>query len=272
MALDWINPTLMGLVEGITEFLPISSTGHMILAERFLGWEGVPGKVFEVVIQLGAILAICVLYFRRLWGVAVRLPTHPAARNFVVAIGVAFVPAAIAGATLHKFIEETLFNPLVVSWALLLGGIAIIVIERFFDPKDTVTEIEQFTPMLALKIGLIQLLALIPGVSRSGSTIMGATLLGVSRSAAAEFSFFLAIPVMLGASALSLYKGAGELSVANWDSIAIGFVVAFITALIVVDQFVKFISRSGFTPFGWYRVAVGALMLVWIYAPGMLGG
>lgn len=265
MLIDWINPALMGLVEGITEFLPISSTGHMILAENLLGWHGVPGKVFEVVIQLGAILAICVLYFRRLLNVALQLPTHPAARNFALAIVVAFIPAAIVGAALHKFIEQALFKPIVVSWALLLGGVAIIVIEKFFDPKDTVTEIEQFTPMLALKIGLIQLLALIPGVSRSGSTIMGATLLGVSRRAAAEFSFFLAIPVMLGASALSLYKGAGELSAADWDSIVIGFGVAFITALVVVDQFVKFISRHGFTPFGWYRVAIGSVMLIWIY-------
>lgn len=263
---DYLNPILMGLVEGITEFLPISSTGHLILAEAALGWQGVQGKVFEVVIQLGAILAICVLYFRRLWGVAVRLPSDRGARNFVVAVLVAFLPAAVVGAALHHYIEETLFNPWVVSWALLIGGIAIIVIEKFFDPKDTVTEVEQVTPLLALKIGVIQLLAMIPGVSRSGSTIMGATLLCVSRRAAAEFSFFLAIPVMVGASALTLYKGWHELSAENLDTIAIGFVVAFISALIVVDQFIKFISRHGFTVFGWYRILIGGAMLIWLYA------
>ncbi|HRJ13077.1 MAG TPA: undecaprenyl-diphosphate phosphatase [Alphaproteobacteria bacterium] len=260
----WLDPALMGLVEGITEFLPVSSTGHMILAQQLLGWQGVTGKVFEVVIQLGAILAVSVLYFRRLFNVVIDLPSKKSAQNFTLAVLVAFLPAAVVGFLAHDYIAAVLFNPLVVSWALLLGGIAIIVIERFFDPVDKYNEVEEFTPMLAFKIGVIQLLALIPGVSRSGATIMGATLLGASRKSSAEFSFFLAIPVMVGASALTLYKNWHELTDADFQAIAIGFAVAFISALIVVDLFVKFVSRNGFTPFGWYRVIIGATMLVYL--------
>jgi undecaprenyl-diphosphatase len=260
----WVDPAIMGLIEGITEFLPISSTGHMILAEQILNWQAPPGKVFEIVIQLGAILAICVLYFRRLLKVVVELPTQKSAQNFTIAVLVAFLPAAVVGFLAHDYIASVLFNPWVVSWALLLGGIAIVMIEKFFDPVDRYHEVEEFTPLLAIKIGMIQLLALVPGVSRSGATIMGATLLGASRKSSAEFSFFLAIPVMLGAAALTLYKNWPELTTADFEAIAIGFVVAFISALIVVDQFVKFISRNGFTPFGWYRIVIGTVMLVYL--------
>lgn len=262
---NWLDPALMGLVEGITEFLPVSSTGHMILAEQMLNWQGVSGKTFEVVIQLGAILAICVLYVRRLSNVVIRLPHDRGAQNFTIAVLVAFLPAAVAGFLLHDYIEAVLFNPIVVSWALLIGGIAIVVIEKFFDPVDKYNEVEEFTPMLALKIGLIQLMALIPGVSRSGATIMGATLLGASRKASAEFSFFLAIPVMMGASALSLYKNWSELTDNDFTTIGIGFIVAFISAMIVVELFMRIISRTGFTPFGWYRIAIGAGMLVYLF-------
>jgi undecaprenyl-diphosphatase len=258
---DIFTPALMGLIEGLTEFLPVSSTGHLILAEHLLAWQSPPGKAFEVVIQLGAILAVCVVYFARLWRVARGMLTDRGARNFVVAVLLAFLPAMVAGLLLHDVIKALLFNPTVVAWALLVGGIAIVVIEKFFDPRDEFFEVEDFSPKLALQIGLIQLLSLIPGVSRSGATIMGATLLGVSRKAAAEFSFFLAIPVMMGAAALSLYKSWHELSAADLDIIGIGFVAAFVSALLVVRYFVGFVSRHGFAPFGWYRIAAGAVML-----------
>lgn len=260
MMREWLDPALMGLIEGITEFLPVSSTGHMILAEQILNLQ-IPGKVFEIVIQLGAILAICVLYFRRLLNVVVRLPHDRSAQNFVIAVLVAFLPAAVMGFLFHEYIETVLFNPLVVAWALLIGGIAIVAIEKFFDPKDKYHEVEEFTPMLAFKIGAVQLLSLIPGVSRSAATIMGATLLGASRKSAAEFSFFLAIPVMVGASALSLYKNWDGLTDSDLQAIGIGFVVAFVSALIVVELFMRIISRTGFTPFGWYRIMIGAVML-----------
>lgn len=262
--MNWLDPLIMGLIEGITEFLPISSTGHMILAEQFLHWQQNPGPAFEVVIQLGAILAICVLYFQRLLKVVVDLPTKKSAQNFTLAVLVAFLPAAVAGFLLHDYIETVLFSPWVVSWSLILGGVAIIIIERFFNPKDQYQEAEDINLKTAFKIGLAQLLALIPGTSRSGATIMGALLFGASRRAAAEFSFFLAIPVMVGASALTLYKNWHALTAADFQIIAIGFVAAFVSALIVVDQFIKLISRIGFTPFGWYRIALGAVMIVYL--------
>lgn len=261
---QWIDALLLGLIEGITEFLPISSTGHMILAERLLGLHTLSGAVFEVVIQLGAILAICLLYFRRLWSVAVHLPTQKSAQNFALAILVAFLPAAVIGFLTHDYIASVLFNPWVVSCALIVGGAAIIIIEKYFDPKDRFDEAEDINLKTAFKIGLAQLLALVPGVSRSGATIMGALLFGASRKASAEFSFFLAIPVMVGASALSLYKNWHVLTAADFELIAIGFVAAFVAAWIVVDWFVGLVSRIGFTPFGWYRIAVGGLMLAYL--------
>jgi undecaprenyl-diphosphatase len=253
---------LMGVVEGLTEFLPISSTGHMILLGHLLGFEGPPGKVFEITIQLGAILAVIVVYWSRLMRVARGFwkrgtPEHV----FAVNIALAFLPAMVIGATLHGPITALLFNPWVVSVALIVGGIVIIVIERRIT-QPTMHSVEQINPLAALLIGFGQALAMIPGTSRSGATIITALLCGVDRRTAAEFSFLLAIPTMLAAAAYSLWKARGELSLDGMTQIGIGFVTAFVVALVTVRLVLAFISRIGFTPFGWYRIAVGSIMLL----------
>jgi undecaprenyl-diphosphatase len=251
----------LGLVEGLTEFIPVSSTGHLILLVDLLGFQGPPGKVFEVVIQLGAILAVCIVYFARLWRVLIGLPSDPGATRFAVAVILAFLPAAVIGVFAHSFIKSVLFSPWVVSMSLIIGGLAILAIEARPRPA-TVSRVEDFSPWLALKIGFFQVLAMVPGVSRSGATILGALLLGVERKAAAEFSFFLAIPTMLGAATYDLYKNRHDLTFDGGTLIAVGFVVAFLAALAVVRTVVDFISRHGFSPFGWYRIAIGTIMLM----------
>jgi undecaprenyl-diphosphatase len=258
--MEYLQALILGMVEGLTEFLPVSSTGHLILVGDLLGFQGPEGKVFEVVIQFGAILAVCAVYFQRLLRVALGLPTDPGARRFVLAVLLAFLPAVVIGVVARDFIKGVLFNPWVVSWALILGGIAILWIERRdWEPRHF--RIEGFSPRLALGIGLIQCVAMIPGVSRSGATILGGLLLGVERRTAMEFSFFLAIPTMLGASTYDLYKSWGSLSRDDGALIAVGFVAAFLAALLVVRSVLDFIGRYGFKPFGWYRIAVGAVML-----------
>ncbi|UEM22684.1 undecaprenyl-diphosphate phosphatase [Skermanella mucosa] len=255
-----ISALVMGVVEGLTEFIPVSSTGHLILIGDLLGFQGPPGRLFEVVIQLGAILAVCVIYFQRLWHIAVTLPTNAASRRFVIAILLAFLPAAVIGVFAHGFIKSVLFSPYVVSVALIVGGIAILVIERNL-PEPRHFEVEAFSPKLALGIGFVQTLAMIPGVSRSGATILGSLLMGVERRTAAEFSFFLAIPTMAGAVVYDTYKNYSTLTSDGSVVIAIGFVAAFLAGLLVVRSLVAFVSRYGFTPFGWYRIAVGTAML-----------
>lgn len=261
----YLQAVFLGIVEGLTEFLPVSSTGHLILMGDVLGFNGPSDKVFDVVIQLGAILAVCVVYFQRLWGVALGLTRSAASWRFVMAVVVAFIPAAILGAGLHGIIKGVLFNSTVVSIALIAGGFAILAVERF-APRPRFAEIEGFTPSLSLKIGLFQCLALIPGVSRSGATILGAEMIGVDRRTAAEFTFFLAIPTMAGATVYDLYKSWGDLNLDAGVLIAIGFVTAFLSALVVVRGFVAFVGRYGLTPFAWYRIAVGAVALALLYA------
>lgn len=261
----WLEAGLLGLLEGLTEFIPVSSTGHLILLSRLLGFQGPPGFVFEVAIQLGAILAVCVLYARRLLGVALGLATDPAARRFTLAVLLAFLPAAVIGAVLHGFIKSVLFSPVVVAVSLIAGGLAILAIERL-RPAPRTDSVEAISPALALGIGLCQCLAMIPGVSRSGATIMGALLLGVSRRTATEFSFFLAIPTMLGATAYDLYKNRHALTPEGGALIALGFVVAFLAALVVVRALVGFVARNGFFVFAYYRIALGAIALVALFA------
>jgi len=260
----YLDAILMGLVEGLTEFLPVSSTGHLIILDELLGFNGPPGKVFEVVIQLGAILAICVVYFSRLWRVAVGVKDDPGARRFVRAVLLAFLPAMVLGAGLHGIIKEMLFNPTVVSVALIVGGLAILAVERMV-PVARYHQIESFSAPLALKIGLCQCLALVPGVSRSGASILGALLMGVDRRVAAEFSFFLAVPTMAGATAYDLYKNWRGMTFDDGTLIAVGFVTAFIAAALVVKMLVDFVGRYGFTPFAWYRIAIGTGMLAFLY-------
>jgi undecaprenyl-diphosphatase len=261
LVLLW-KTVVIGLVEGITEFLPISSTGHIILAEEVLHFEGPHGKVFEIVIQLGAILAICVLYWSKIFatvGGVVR--REPAPTRFATAVIVAFLPAAVIGVALHKYIKIMLDTPIVVPVAFIVGGIAILVIERYAQ-RPRVKSVDDVGWRTALFVGFCQCLAMIPGVSRSGATIMGARVLRVDRATSAEFSFFLAIPTMLGASVYDLYKNWKTLDWHGGSLIAVGFVVAFLSALVVVRPFVRFVSRHGFGVFAWYRIAVGALALV----------
>ena len=261
-----VDVVLLGIVEGVTEFLPVSSTGHLILAGRLLGYDEDQWKVFNIVIQLGAILAIVVLYWRTFAAVVAGLARRDAAAlRFTRNVLLGFVPAGLIGFALHKQIEGLLKHAEVVAVALIVGGIAILLIERLAK-RATVAGVAEIPATTALGIGFAQCLAMVPGVSRSGATIMGALVMGIERRTAAEFSFFLAVPTMLGATVLELWKNRAGLDAGQLHDIAIGFVVAFVVAVIVVRAFVAVISRYGFAPFAWYRIVVGAAALVWLYA------
>jgi undecaprenyl-diphosphatase len=259
---------ILGIVEGVTEFLPVSSTGHLILATELLGFDADKWAAFNVIIQLGAILAIIVLYWRTFWAVLEgMLRGNRVSWTFVRNILIGFLPSAILGFLLINKIEALLGNAQVVAFALIAGGIAILVIERLVKPGEIVGVAEM--PIgTAIGVGLVQCLSMIPGVSRSGATIMGGLSLGVERRTAAEFSFFLAIPTMLGATTLELVKHRDTLmtgaSGVGFTAVAVGFVVSFVVALIVVRGFVHYISRHGFAPFAWYRIAAGLAALAWL--------
>jgi undecaprenyl-diphosphatase len=264
LTLIW-KTVLIGVVEGLTEFLPVSSTGHIILAEEVLHFQGPPGKVFEIVIQFGAILAVCFLYRVKIWATVTGvLKRERVAMHFAWTITVAFLPAAIIGMALYKHIKGLLESPLVVAVALIVGGVAILVIERLARRPRT-KSVDDIDWKTALFVGFCQCLAMIPGVSRSGATIMAARIYRVDRPTAAEFSFFLAIPTMLGATVYDLYKNWTTLDWHGSGLIALGLVVSFFSALVVVRAFVAFISRHGFGIFAWYRMVVGALALVFLY-------
>jgi undecaprenyl-diphosphatase len=262
-----LDAILLGFLEGLTEFIPVSSTGHILLAGHFLGFES-SGKTFEVVIQLGAILAVLAVYFSRLWRVAMALPRDPNARRFVAAILLAFLPAAVIGALAHDFIKEGLFEtPSLICVMLIGGGVILYLVDRL-DIRPVHRDAMRYPPGLAFKIGLFQTLAMVPGVSRSGATIAGALLMGCDKRSAAEFSFFLAIPTMAGAVAYDLFKNRDILSADDAALIAVGFVVAFATALVVVRTVLDFVSRHGFTPFAYWRVLVGTVGLLALWAFG----
>ena len=254
---------LMGVVEGLTEFLPISSTGHLILLGELIGFRGPPGKAFEISIQLGAIGAVVWIYRAMLVELARGLWRPGRERYYVLNLALAFLPAMALGATLHKPITERLFSPWVVCVALILGGIAIILIERL-RPRPVIHSVPEIGGGAALLIGLGQALAMVPGTSRSGATIITALLLGVERRTAAEFSFVLAIPTMLAATAYSLYKARHDLEWGGLGQIGVGFLAAFVVALVTVRAVLAVIGRTGFTPFGWYRIGLGAAMLLWL--------
>jgi undecaprenyl-diphosphatase len=259
---------ILGIVEGVTEFLPVSSTGHLVLAGALLGYNDRQWNAFNVIIQLGAILAIVVLYWRTFWAVLEGLLRgNPVSWRFVRNILIGFVPSAILGFLLINRIEALLLKPAVVAWAFILGGIAILVIEKLAKRSDVVG-VAELPVGTAVGIGIAQCLAMIPGVSRSGATIMGALSLGVERRTAAEFSFFLAIPTMVGATTLEFVKHRHELlagaSGVGFGTVAVGFVVSFVVALVVVRAFVHYISRHGFAPFAWYRIVAGAVALAWL--------
>jgi len=259
---------ILGIVEGVTEFIPVSSTGHLILATELLGFDADKWAAFNVIIQLGAILAIIVLYWRTFWAVLEGLLKGQAISwRFVRNILVAFLPSAILGFLLINKIEALLGNGVVVAVALILGGIAILVIEKLVKPGDIVGVAEMPLKQV-VGVGLIQCLAMVPGVSRSGATILGGLSLGVERRTAAEFSFFLAIPTMLGATTLELVKHRDTLmagaSGVGFGTVAVGFAVSFVVAIVVVKAFVAYISRHGFAPFAWYRIIAGAAALLWL--------
>ena len=258
---------ILGIVEGVTEFLPVSSTGHLILATELLGFDAEKWAAFNVIIQLGAILAIVVLYWRTFWAVIEGLlRKDPRSWRFVRNVLIAFLPAAVLGFVLIKHIEALLGNAKVVAIALIVGGVAILLIERMAKRENTVG-VAEMPAKTALGIGIAQCLAMIPGVSRSGATIMGALSMGVERRTAAEFSFFLAVPTMLGSTTLEVVKHRHEImsgAGVGFGLIAVGFVVSFLVALVVVRAFVHYISRHGFAPFAWYRIVAGAAALAWL--------
>ena len=260
---DLLKAVLLGIVEGITEFLPISSTGHLILASDWLDFNRADAKTFEVVIQLGAILSVCWHFRQRLTVVVQGLGRSDDSRRFAQNLLVAFLPAAVLGGLLHGYIKQVLFSPLVVAWALIVGGIVMLMIERL-APVPRVHAVETITPGLALKIGFAQTLALIPGVSRSGATIMGGMAFGLSRQAATEFSFFLAIPVMFAATAYDLLKSWEHLSADSVGVFGVGFVAAFLSALAAIRFLLRFVSSHDFRAFAYYRIGFGLLVLAYL--------
>lgn len=251
-----LKAALLGMLEGATEFIPVSSTGHLLLAQHFMGFTS-PGRTFEVLIQLGAILAILSVYAAKLTRIALALPTDVNARRFVIGVLIAFLPAAIIGAGLHSFIKEVLFNPWIVCTTLILGGFVLLVVDSY-DFKPQHTDATAFPLPMYLKIGLLQCLAMVPGVSRSGATIVGAMMMGADKRSAAEFSFFLAMPTMAGAFAYDLFKNYKLLTVESTTAIVVGFVFAFISGLFVVRALLDYVSRRGFTLFAWWRLIVGS--------------
>ena len=261
MADPLLKAALLGIVEGVTEFIPVSSTGHLIVVSRWLGEVGERAKTFEIFIQLGAILAIVWLYRARLGRAAVECFRGGPGRRLLADLALGFLPVAVVGLLAHEWIKEHLFNTVVVAAASIVGGLVILLIERW-RPAARVADAGGVPARTALGIGMAQILSLIPGTSRSGATIMGGYALGLSRTAATEFSFFLSIPVMFAATIFDLKSGWHALSAADLPAFAVGFVSAFVSALVVVRLFVGFVSRNSFAVFAWYRIAFGVLLLL----------
>jgi undecaprenyl-diphosphatase len=264
MLFDLIKAVILGVVEGLTEFLPVSSTGHLLLVDHFFGAE--PEKQafwdsFAVLIQFGAILALLTIYFTRLWKIALGMFSNDHDRRFVIGLLIAFLPAGVIGALLHGFIKGVLFNVWIVCISLIIGGAVLIWIERL-PLRPRLHDATAFPLPTYLMIGFFQCLAMIPGVSRSGATIVSAMLLGADRRSAAEFSFYLAMPTMAGAFVYELYKSWHQISASSPLLVAVGFVVSFISAWVVVRTFLDYVSSHGFAVFGWWRIVVGALGLI----------
>lgn len=267
---ETLTAILLGIVEGLTEFIPVSSTGHLILATEMFGYDAAEWAMFNVVIQLGAILAVVYQYWGTFWSAAMSaLRLEGEGLRFIRNLLLAFLPSAVLGLMLKDQIDIMLGSPMIVAWALIVGGIAIIGIEKIAYPRGD-AGVADLPLRQVIGIGLAQCLSMIPGVSRSGATIMGALAMGVNRRTAAEFSFFLAVPTMLGATTLELATRHETLSSASggvgWQEIAIGFAVSFVVALVVIRAFVAYVSRRGFAPFAWYRIVLGAAALAWLSA------
>ena len=261
-----LKALLMGIVEGATEFLPVSSTGHLILLGDLINFEA-HGNVFEIVIQAGSILAVILLYFQRLWQTFIGLPRDKVAQHFALIVVLGFMPAMVLGYFLHDYIKTVLFSPMVVSFALIGGGIIMLKVENMARTYQ-VRSLDDMPYSTALKIGFIQCIAMVPGVSRSGATIVGAMLLKVDRKTSAEYSFFLAIPTILAAATYDLYKSRDSLVLDDIGLIAVGFVAAFVSALVFIKAFMAIISRYSFRPSAWYRIILGSIMLLWLLGQG----
>jgi undecaprenyl-diphosphatase len=263
---DTLISVILGIVEGLTEFLPVSSTAHLLVAERLMGL-GDEWEAFTVVIQLGAVLAVVAIYFQTFWQALTGLSSSANARRFALGVVIAFLPSAIVGVLLSKQINNTLLDPRIampfIAACWIAGGIVILVLERL-APRPRWYEGDKLPLAKAFQIGCCQILALIPGTSRSGATILGGELLGVDRRAATLFTFYLAVPTMLGATVFELYKKGAALSHGQSLDIAIGFVVSFIVAWVVIRQFLKVVVRYGLSPFGWYRIAAGLCLIAWL--------
>lgn len=263
--MDYLIAAFLGFIEGLTEFIPVSSTAHLLLLAHFLGFEST-GRAFEVLIQLGAVLALLSLYFNRLWKVLVTLPTSPESRGFAISVLVAFLPAVVIGVLAHDFIKTVLFeSPRLICVTLIVGGVLLWAVDRY-APAPEHEDAMRLNWKTALVIGLFQCLAMIPGMSRSGSTLIGAMLLRVGKKAAAEFSFFLAIPTMAGAFAYDVYKTHDQMDFNDAGLIVVGFVAAFITALLVVRAVLDYVSRKGYGIFAFWRIAVGVIGLILLNA------
>lgn len=262
----WLTAIILGIVEGLTEFLPVSSTGHLILATELLGYDAAKWAVFNIAIQPGAILAIVVLYWRTFREIFTGLfRREPLAFAFVRNLLLAFIPAVVLGLAFGDYIEALLENAVVVAWALIIGGIGILIVERFAKPKES-GGVAALSTRQSIIVGLVQCIAMIPGVSRSGATIMGAMALGIDRKTAAEFSFFLALPTLTGATVLQLAKHHDAITKNDIGLIALGAFVSFVVAWAVIKAFLAVVTRYGFAPFAWYRIIVGVAALVWLAA------
>lgn len=253
---------VMGVVEGLTEFLPISSTGHLILAGALLGFDDEKAKVFDIAIQTGAILAVVIVYWQKIRSTVLALPSQRQAQRFALNVLIAFLPAVVLGLLFGKAIKEHLFNAGVVATTFILGGLVILWAERRQQVAVRVTSVDQMTPFDALKVGLVQCLAMIPGTSRSGATIIGGMLLGLSRQAATDFSFYLAIPTLIGAGAYSLFKERALLTAADLPLFGVGLLFSFLSAWACVRWLLRYISSHDFKPFAWYRIAFGIVVLL----------
>ncbi|BEP36519.1 undecaprenyl-diphosphate phosphatase [Variovorax sp. V59] len=256
-----VKAAVMGIVEGLTEFLPISSTGHLILAGSLLGFDDDKAKVFDIAIQTGAIFAVILVYWQKIHSTVVALPRQPKARRLALNVVIGFLPAVVLGLVFGKMIKAHLFTPVVVASTFIIGGFIILWAEKRPPGSVRIEHVDDMTMWDALKVGLVQCFAMIPGTSRSGSTIIGGMLLGLSRQAATDFSFFLAIPTLIGAGAYSLYKERALLSVADIPLFAVGLVFSFISAWLCVRWLLKYISTHDFIPFAWYRIAFGIVVL-----------
>ena len=261
-----VKAAIMGVVEGLTEFLPVSSTGHLILAGALLGFDDEKAKVFDIAIQTGAILAVIIVYWQKIRNTLVALPTQAAAQRFALNVFIAFVPAVILGLLFGKAIKAHLFTPVVVASTFIIGGFIILWAEKRQQTTVRIHDVDDMTPLDAIKVGLVQCLAMVPGTSRSGATIIGGMLLGLSRKAATDFSFYLAIPTLVGAGAYSLYKERAILSAADLPMFGVGLLFSFISAWLCVRWLLRYIASHSFVPFAWYRIAFGIVVLATAWA------